>query len=161
MYLHLVFMLYVFSFMFLFWLFLVLLYLLFIKIKIKLKNTKTVCVCVCWYLCTFDGHWNKISKLCISCSLDEHLNAQLRKWTLWLVVVMGTIKIVSYISYSYHSFWREGLENPKRKTYNHLITKARQSCIKFVCFGIAKLWCFDLHNWVFFFSLLYAHACYA
>ena len=84
------------------------------KIRRK-KNTKTVCVCVCWYLCTFDGYWNKVSKLCISCSLDKHLNAQLSKWALWLVVVMSTIKIVSYISYSYHSFWR-GLENPKRKT---------------------------------------------
>ena len=24
------------------------------------KNTKTVCVCVHWYLCTLDGHWNKV-----------------------------------------------------------------------------------------------------
>ena len=32
------------------------------------------------------------SKLCISCSLDEHLNAQLSKWALWLVFVMSTIK---------------------------------------------------------------------
>ena len=59
----------------------------------------------------------KFSKLCISCSLDEHLNAQLSKWALWLVFVMSTIKIVSYISYSYHSSWREGLENPKRKAW--------------------------------------------
>ena len=51
------------------------------KIRRK-KNTKTVCVCVCWYLCTFDGYWNKVSKLCISCSLDKHLNAQLSKWAL-------------------------------------------------------------------------------
>ena len=29
-----------------------------------------------------------------------------------------------------------------------------------MCFDIAKLWCFGLHNWVFLFSLLYAHACY-
>ena len=56
----------------------------------------------------------KFSKLCISCSLDEYLNAQLSKWALWLVFVMSTINIVSYISYSYHSFWREGLENTKR-----------------------------------------------
>ena len=26
----------------------------------KLKNTKTVSVCVHWYLCTLDGHWNKV-----------------------------------------------------------------------------------------------------
>ena len=30
-----------------------------------------------------------------------------------------------------------------------------------MCFGIGKLWCFGLHNWVFLFSLLYVHACYA
>ena len=57
----------------------------------------------------------KFSKLYISCSLDEHLNAQLSKWGLWLMFVMSTIKSVAYISYSYHSFWQEGLENPKRK----------------------------------------------
>ena len=57
----------------------------------------------------------KFFKLCISCSLDEHLNAQLSKWALWLMFVMITIKIVSYISYSYHSFLRDGLENSKRK----------------------------------------------
>ena len=57
-----------------------------------------MCVCVCWYLCTFDGYWNKVSEFCISCSLDEYLNTQLRKWALWLVVVMNSIKIVSYIT---------------------------------------------------------------
>ena len=36
------------------------------------------------------------SKLCIFYNLDEHLNAQLSKWVLWLVFVMSTIKIVSY-----------------------------------------------------------------
>ena len=56
----------------------------------------------------------KFSKLCISCSLDEYLNAQLSKWALWLVFVMSTINIVSYILYLYHFFWWEGLENPKR-----------------------------------------------
>ena len=30
-----------------------------------------------------------------------------------------------------------------------------------MCFGIAKLWYLNLHNWVFLFSLLYAYACYA
>ena len=34
----------------------------------------------------------KFSKLCILCSLDEHLNSQLSKWALWLVFVMSTIK---------------------------------------------------------------------
>ena len=67
----------------------------FIKKKKKLKNqknTKIVCVCVHWYLCTLDGHWNKVSYLCIFCNLDEHLNAQLNKWALWLVFVMSKIK---------------------------------------------------------------------
>ena len=35
----------------------------------------------------------KSSKLCIICSLDEHLYAQLSKWALWLVFVMSTIKL--------------------------------------------------------------------
>ena len=34
----------------------------------------------------------KFSKLCISCSLDEHLYAQLSKWALWLLFVMNKIK---------------------------------------------------------------------
>ena len=85
------------------------------KILKNEKNTKTMYVYVYWYLCTLNGHWNKISKLCISCSLDEHLNAQLSKWALWLVFVMSTIKMISYISCLYQSFWRKWLENPKRK----------------------------------------------
>ena len=35
----------------------------------------------------------KYSKLCIFCSLDEHLYAQLSKWILWLVFVMSMIKL--------------------------------------------------------------------
>ena len=35
----------------------------------------------------------KFSKLCIVCSLDEHLNAQLSKWALWLMFVMSKIKL--------------------------------------------------------------------
>ena len=35
----------------------------------------------------------KFSKLCIVCSLDEHLNAQLSKWALWLVFVTSKIKL--------------------------------------------------------------------
>ena len=53
----------------------------------------------------------KFSKLCISRSLDEHLNAQLSKWALWLVFVMSTIEIVSYISLAF---------NP-RNAQNHLM----------------------------------------
>ena len=34
----------------------------------------------------------KFSKLCIFCSLDEHLYAQLSKWALWLMFVMSKVK---------------------------------------------------------------------
>ena len=68
----------------------------FIKIKIKelknQKNTKTMCfvyigTCVPWM-----DIETKFSKLCIFCSLDEHLYAQLSKWALWLVFLMSKIK---------------------------------------------------------------------
>ena len=35
----------------------------------------------------------KFSKLCISCSLDEHLQAQLSKSALWLLFVMNKFKL--------------------------------------------------------------------
>ena len=35
----------------------------------------------------------KFSKHCISCSLDEHLYAQLSKRALWLLFVMSKIKL--------------------------------------------------------------------
>ena len=34
----------------------------------------------------------KFSKLCIFCSLDEHLYTKLNKWALWLVFVMSKTK---------------------------------------------------------------------
>ena len=34
----------------------------------------------------------KFSKLCIFCSLDDHLYAQLSKWAFWLMFVMSKIK---------------------------------------------------------------------
>ena len=82
--------------MFLFVCFQFLLYFVFHKnLKKKLKkqkNTKTVCFvhigsCVPWMAIE-----TKFSKLCIFCNLDEHLNAQLSKWTLWLVFMMSKIK---------------------------------------------------------------------
>ena len=45
----------------------------------------------------------KFSKLCISYNLDEHLNAQLNKWALWLVFVMNKIKL-SLISHTHITF---------------------------------------------------------
>ena len=35
----------------------------------------------------------KLSKLCISYSLDDHLYAQLSKWPKWLLFVMSKIKL--------------------------------------------------------------------
>ena len=35
----------------------------------------------------------KFSKLCILCSLDEHLYVQLSKWALWLLFVMSKIEL--------------------------------------------------------------------
>ena len=35
----------------------------------------------------------KFSKLCIVCSLDEHLYAQLNKWVLWLLFVMSKFEL--------------------------------------------------------------------
>ena len=56
------------------------------------KNTKSVCfvyisTCVPWMAIE-----TKFSKLCVFCSLDEYLYAQLSKWALWLVFVMSKIK---------------------------------------------------------------------
>ena len=62
------------------------------KIEESEKFKNSVCsvyigTCVPWMAIE-----TKFSKLCISCSLDEHLYAQLRKWALWLLFVMSKIK---------------------------------------------------------------------
>ena len=60
----------------------------------KKKNYKnSVCfmyigTCVPWMAIE-----TKFSKFCISCSLDEHLYAQLSKWALWLLFVMRKVKL--------------------------------------------------------------------
>ena len=78
--------------------------------KKKIRRIQKQCMfCVPWMAIE-----TKSSKLCIICSLDEHLYAQLSKWALFLLFVMSKIKF-SYTLHSYHSFWWEGLENPKRK----------------------------------------------
>ena len=63
------------------------------KIEKSEKYKNSVCfvyigTCVPWMAIE-----TKSSKLCIFCSLDEHLYAQLSKWALWLVFVMSTIKL--------------------------------------------------------------------
>ena len=35
----------------------------------------------------------KFSKLCVICSLDEHLYAQLSKWALWFLFMMSKIEL--------------------------------------------------------------------
>ena len=55
----------------------------------KYKNSVFVYIgtCVPWMAIE-----TKFSKLCIFCSLDEHLYAQLSKWALWLMFVMSKVK---------------------------------------------------------------------
>ena len=55
--------------------------------KKKYKNSVYFGTCVPWIAIE-----TKFSKLCISCSLDEHIYAQLSKWVLWLLFVMSKIK---------------------------------------------------------------------
>ena len=62
------------------------------------KNTKTVCVCVYWYLCTLDDLWNKVSQLCITCSLDEHLYAQLSNVS-FLTLLCDSYDLVDLLSF--------------------------------------------------------------
>ena len=60
----------------------------------KIKKIQKQCVFV--YIGT-SVPWmaieTKFSKLCIFCSLNEHLYAQLSKWALWLLFVMSKIKL--------------------------------------------------------------------
>ena len=56
----------------------------------KYKNNVYVYIGTCVPWMTIE---TKFSNLCIFCSLDEHLYAQLSKWDLWLVFVMSKIKL--------------------------------------------------------------------
>ena len=63
------------------------------KIEKSEKYKNNVCfvyigTCVPWMAIE-----TKPSKLCITCSLDEHFYAQLSKWVLWLLFVMSKIKL--------------------------------------------------------------------
>ena len=63
------------------------------KIEKSKKYKNSVCyvyigTCVPWM--TIE---TKSSKLCIFCSLDEHLYVQLSKWALWLLIVMSKIEL--------------------------------------------------------------------
>ena len=67
--------------------------LLFIKKNEKLEKYKnSVCFVYIGTYVPWMAIETKFSKLCIFCSLDEHLYAQLSKWVLWLVFVMSKIK---------------------------------------------------------------------
>ena len=62
---------------------------------------------------------------------------------------------LSLISHTYITLFDKRTRKSKEKGINNrLTTKARQSWITFVCFGIAKLWCFGLHNLVLLLSLI-------
>ena len=67
------------------------------KFKKKKKESKKYKNSVCFVYIGTCVPWmtieTKFSKLCISCSLDEHLYAQLSKWALWLLFVMSKIKL--------------------------------------------------------------------
>ena len=63
------------------------------KIEKSEKYKNSVCyvyigTCVSWMAIE-----TKFSKFCISCSLDNHLYAQLSKWALWLLFVMSKIEL--------------------------------------------------------------------
>ena len=82
----------------------------------------------------------KFSKLCISCSLDEHLYAWLSKWALWLLFVISKIKLSLVLNTRITLFYGNDQKNPKRKALitispllpaNHNMTP--------VCFGIEKV----------------------
>ena len=84
--------------MFLFVCLFVLLYFYFIKIYIYIyiyileKYKNSMCFVYIRTYISWIAIETKFSKLCIFCSLDEHLNAQLNKWALWLMFVVSKIK---------------------------------------------------------------------
>ena len=84
--------------MFLFGYFSVLLCFVFhIKKNLKIEKSEQYKNSVCFVYIGTCVPWMAIEtksfKLCILCSLDEHLYAQLSKWALWLVFVMSKIKL--------------------------------------------------------------------
>ena len=68
-------------------------------IKIKKKNEKSekyknsMCFVYIGTYVPWMAMETKFSKLCISCSLDKHLYAQLSMWALWLLFVMSKIEL--------------------------------------------------------------------
>ena len=124
-------------FQFCFVLFFILKFFFFEKIKKIQKQCVFVYIgtCVPWMAIE-----TKFSKLCISCSLDEHIYVQLSKWVLWLLFVMSKscllyLTLVSlFLTGRTKKSWKKGINN-------HLTTVARQSCMASICFGIAKVWC--------------------
>ena len=66
-------------------------------IKIKIEKSEKYKNSVCFVFIGTCVSWiaieTKFSKLCISCSLDEHLYAQLSKWALCLLFVMSKIEL--------------------------------------------------------------------
>ena len=63
------------------------------KIEKSEKYKNSVCFVYIGTYVPWMAMETKFSKLCISCSLDEHLYAQLSKWALWLLFVMSKIEL--------------------------------------------------------------------
>ena len=72
------------------------------------KNKNSMCyvyigTCVPWMAIE-----TKLSKLCISCSLDDHLYAQLSMCALWLLFVMSKIKLSLVLNTHITFFYGKG-----------------------------------------------------
>ena len=82
-----------------------------------------ISTCVPWM-----ANETRFLKLCIFCSLDEHLHAQLSNVSFVAHCVICMIWLIFNNSYLYHSFLQEGLKKSEEKDINnHLTTKTYQS----------------------------------
>ena len=97
--------------------------------------------CVHWYCVLWMAIETKFSKLCISCNLDEYLYAHLNEWALWLLFVMSKIELSLILKRVSLFLTGRTKKSWEKNINNHLTTVARQSCMTFVCLGIAKLEC--------------------
>ena len=110
------------------------------KIEKSEKYKNSVCsvyigTCVPWMAIEI-----KFSKFCISCRLDEHLYAQLSKWTLWLLFVMSKIEL-SLILNTHITFFDGRTKKSWEKDINNHLTIVRViGCTLKVIVPIKQLW---------------------
>ena len=97
----------------------------------------------------------KFSKLCVFCSLDEHLYAQLSKWVLWLLFVRVRLSCLLYLTLislfltgRTKKSWEKGINNHLTIVaplimYDICMLRHSKSVMSmtFVCLSIAKLEC--------------------